>query len=231
MFSIHFDDREFRKLAKRLHTAAPKALQYTARDALNTAAFEARKAWQSEMQATFTLRNRWTVGSIRVEKARGLNLRTMQSRVGSALDYLETQEFGGEIRGRGNQGYRYPTKRAKPPGRVVRQRFRMARIQLTHPDLSQHASTRQKIAVAARKVRASGVKFAFLEVSGTIRGMYQLMGSKRRPKMRLLWDMTRGSVQIPKHATLEPAVERTRRRMPRYARGALLRQLKRARLA
>lgn len=231
MFSIHFDDREFRKLAKRLHTAAPKALQYTARDALNAAAFEARKAWRSEMESTFTLRNRWTVGSIRVEKVRGLNLRTMQSRVGSGLAYLKTQEEGGEIRGRGQQGYRYPTKRAKPPGRVVRQRFRMARLQLTSPDLSGLGSTRQKIAVAARKIRASGVRFAFLDVSPTSKGIYQLMGSRHRPKMRLVWDMTRGSVHIPRHGTLEPAVARTRRRMPRFARAALLRQLKRVRLA
>lgn len=226
---LRIDDRQIRALERRLRNEAPKALAHAARNTLNRAAFDARKQWHQEMESTFTLRNRWTKGSVRVEKVRGLNVRTMQSRVGSLADYMRVQEESGTIRG-GPQGYRYPTTRAKPPGKMVRPRFRMARLNLQHPKLAQFSSTRQKIAVATRLARASGAKFVFLGMPAS-KGMYQLMGSKHRPKMRLLWDMRRGSVRIPEHPTLDPAVVRTKRRMPRYAAAELLKQLKRARLA
>lgn len=224
------DTHQIDDLARRLKYEAPKALAYAAKNILNRAAFEARKQWQREMESTFTLRNKWTKGSIRVEKVQGLNVRSMQSRVGSLADYMQIQEESGTIRG-GPQGYRYPSKFVKPAGKVTKHRFRMKRLKLNHPKLEQFASTRQKIAVASRMAYASGHKFLFLDISPSSKGMYQLMGAKRRPKMRLLWDMRRGSVEIPRHATLEPTVAKVKRRMPRYAAAELLKQLKRARLA
>ena len=227
---IRVDDRQIRALERRLKSGAPKALGHAARNTLDRAAFDARKQWHREMESTLTLRNRWTKGSVRVEKVRGLNVRTMQSRVGSLADYMRVQEDSGTIRGRGKEGYRYPSARAKPKGKMVRPRFRMKRLQLDHPKLAQFSSTRQKIAVATRMARARGAKFVFLGMPAS-KGMYQLMGSKRRPKMRLLWDMRRGSVHIPKHPTLGPAEAKVRRRMPRYAAAEFLKQLKRAKLA
>jgi len=230
------DDRQIRKLATRLRSEAPQALKYAVRDTLNTAAFETRKHWQGQMQTTFTLRNRWIPGSIRVEKVSGLDVRTMESRVGSLFGPLKVQEDSGTIQGRGKEGYRRPTKRAKPQGRVTRQAVRMARLSLTHPKLdvpnpSKSKPIAQKIMVAARMARAAGYRYVFLELSEQSRGIYQLMGSKRRPKLRTIWDMRHGSVHIPKHATLEPAYKRTVRTMPRFGEAALLRQLKRRRLA
>jgi hypothetical protein len=231
VFSIHFDDREFRQLARRLRREAPKALKYAARNSLNRAAFDARKQWQREMQTTFVLRNRWTVGSIRVEKVRGLNIDTMESRVGSLADYMKTQEEGGTLQGKGKHGYRRPTKRAKPPRRLLRPRFKMERLELTRPDLERYGSTEQKIAVATRQAYAQGAKFVFLDISQEGRGIYQVMGSKRRPHMRLIWDMSRDSIKIREHPTLKPAFDWADRRFRRYAKAELLRQLKRARLA
>ena len=75
------------------------------------------------MGRTFVLRNQWTVRTVRVEGARGLDVRTMQSTVGSLAPYLETQEQGGTVRGKGAHGYRRPTKRAKPARRPVLPRY------------------------------------------------------------------------------------------------------------
>ena len=47
------------------------------------------------MNTKFILKNKWTEGSVRVEKAVGTRIDVMESVVGSGLEYLNTQEHGG----------------------------------------------------------------------------------------------------------------------------------------
>ena len=68
------DNRALRRLANQLKRGTKVGFQYAVRESLNRVAFAARKEWQAEMGRTFVLRNRWTVGSVRVEKVRGLNV-------------------------------------------------------------------------------------------------------------------------------------------------------------
>ena len=65
------------------------------------------------------------------------------------------------------------------------------------------------------------------DISRQGRGMYQVMGSKRRPKLRRIWNMSQDSVTIPEHPTLGPTLVRMDRRFPRMAKAAFLGQLKR----
>jgi hypothetical protein len=224
---LRIDNRDLKRLARTLERDTKVGFNYAVRESLNRVAFATRREWQGEMRRTFELRNNWTTGSVRVEKARGLRVETMQSVVGSLADYMETQEDGGTVHGRGTQGYRRPTARAKPAGKMVRPRFRMKRLKLTTRDLAQYGSTRQKVAVATRKAYAEGAKFVFLDISRESRGMYQVMGSRRRPRLRLIWDMSPDSIRIPKHETLGPTYAKMDRRFPRMAKAAFLGQLKR----
>ena len=243
MTFVDFDDREFRQLARRLERDAPKALGYAARNALNRAAFDARKQWQREMQSTFVLRNRWTLGSIRVEKARGLDLQRMESKVGSGLKYLAKQEEGGPKGGGGAYGQPIPTgvasgegRGARPRRRVVRPRFRLAAIHLgDRPG----GSRKQRNAAAIRKAQEAGAKFVFIE-SGKGTGIVQIpkarrtrkrRGRRRAGKIQLLWSLAHSGVRIPPHPTLKPAFDWADRRFRRYVKAELLKQLKRVRLA
>ena len=106
----------------------------------------------------------------------------------------------------------------------------MKRLKLVSPDVSGAGSKDQKLRAASRIARAQGSKFVFLDIDRESRGMYQVMGSKRRPKLRQVWDMSRDSVEIRKHATLGPTLARMDRRFPRMAKAAFLGQLKRQRV-
>jgi len=230
MFVI--DDRQIRHLAARLKDS-PKAVGYAARNTLNRQAFDARKAWQGEMRSTFTLRNTWTMGSIRVEKASGYSLQTMQSRVGSGLNYLETQEEGGAKPGGGAYGQPIPTSVASGEGRGARPRKRTvrARYKLGAITLQQRpgGSRKQRNAAAIQQARRKGTKYAFLEL-GKGTGIAQIPKGKRG-KIQLIWSLAHSGVKVPPHPTLGPAVAKVQRRFPRYAAAELLRQLKRAKLA
>jgi len=220
---------DMRRLAKELERSTKAGFKYGVRESLNRVAFAARKEWQSQMGRTFVLRNRWTVGSIRVERVKGLSLQTMQSKVGSVADYVKTQEDGGTVQG-GARGYRRPTARAKSGRKPVKPRFRMKRLQLIDPDVSGAGGRDQKLRAASRIARERNAKFVFLDFAKDVQGMYQVMGSKRRPKLRLVWSMKTKSVDIPKHATMAPMLARMDRRFPRFAKAAFLQQCKRHRL-
>ena len=55
MISVKFKGLD--RLVDDLRRARKKAIPYAIRDALNGAAFEARKEWQGEIRKTFTIRN------------------------------------------------------------------------------------------------------------------------------------------------------------------------------
>ena len=106
----------------------------------------------------------------------------------------------------------------------------MKRLKLISSDVSGAGNKGQKLRAATRMARAQGAKYVFLDISRESRGMYQVMGSKRRPKLRLVWNMSKDSVEIRKHATLGPTYAKMNRRFPRIAKAAFLSQLKRHRL-
>ena len=93
--------RDIERAVDKLEAVAEQSLPHATRNTLNSAAFDARKKWQDEIRGAFVLRNQWTERSIRVNKARGTNVRTMESAVGSVQPYMETQEKGGKTNSEG----------------------------------------------------------------------------------------------------------------------------------
>ena len=74
---------------------AKKAVPYAQKSATRRMAFEVRKSYIKNIEQTFTLKNKWTLRSVRVQ------LDKDEARVGSMADYMLEQEVGA-------------TKKAKP---------------------------------------------------------------------------------------------------------------------
>ena len=227
---LKIDTRDLKRLGRDLHTFAHKAAPYACRDALNQQAFTGRKLWKAKMEREFVLRNKWTAGSIRVEKAKGLNVHAMQSVLGSVSSYLDEAESGQTKHGRGKHGVALPTSASagqsegsQPRLKPVRRPYTLKAIQLT--DRSSHPKKSIRRLITIRRARKAGLKFAFLETPKSA-GIYRIMGGKRRPKIRMLWNISRGTVVSPPHPTLGPTADLVRRKSERFYRLAILKQLR-----
>jgi len=226
MFEV--DTRELQRVERDLEAFAEKALPFAVRNSLNASAFEARKLWQAEIRSDFTLRNRYTERSIRVEKVRTLQVRRMEAIVGSVADYMETQEHGGTER------KAVPTEVAagqamgsQPRIRTVRGANKMTAIRLT--DRNRTADRRVRNRIAIRKALKSGTKFVLLELDRGP-GIFKLTGGSRRLQVRMVWDLRKTAHHIPPTPTLGPALAKLHRQLPRIHRDALLEQLRRHRV-
>ena len=58
-------------------------------------------------------------------------------------------------------------------------------------------------------------------------GIYRVTGGKRNPKIKLIHDMSKKSVSIPRNPWLAPAVRTVEERVPQFYKDALAFQLKR----
>jgi len=231
MFEI--DARDVKKYERDLKDFAGKALPYASRAMLTRSAFDARKEAQGNIRERMTTRNAWTVGRVRVEKARSLNIKQQEATMGSLAAYMETQEFGGMETG-GGKYQPIPTSYSAGQGRgakrtkLPRKPNRMQAIQLrkrTGAGLSRKAANQAAIQEAA----GGGNKFVFLDL-GRRQGIFKVTGGKRRPKVQMVWDMTRRYVRVPATPTIGPAARTTQQRMPQFYSEALVQQLKRHRV-
>lgn len=228
MFEI--DARDVKKYEQDLKNFAGQALPYASRAMLTRAAFDSRKEAQGNIREKMTTRNAWTVGSVRAERATSLKVRQQESRMGSLAAYMETQEFGGLETGSGKYqpiatsyaaGQAWGTRRTRLP----RKPNRLQAIQLrkrTGAGLSKKAANRAAIQQAAQ----GGNKFVFLDL-GRRQGIFKVTGGKRRPKVNMVWDMSRRFVRIPATPTIGPAARTTQQRMPQFYAEALVQQLRR----
>ncbi len=80
------------------------------------------------------------------------------------------------------------------------------------------------MAIAIRK----GERFALLNrISRKGRGIFEVRGGKRSGRARLVWDMSRGSVKVPREPTLERSIKHSASAFEAAQYKAVLNQLKR----
>jgi len=205
-------ERAFRGVRER---AMPRAVAVM----LNNQAFGARRSWLASMDSEFIIRNKWTKGSVRIVKAkRARNLANMVSIVGSVAPYMADAELGETHRPQGKHGVAMPTSAgagmaqgAKPRTKAVRKRLRSIPVQ-TRADVnlgrSKSAYRRGvQTMIAIRQARKSGKKHAYLELKSGAKGVFKVMGTKRKPSLRMLWDISRGSVRQPPTPTMQMGVD------------------------
>lgn len=222
---LSVDTSDLRRLENDLKTLARKAIPFAARNAINVSAFEARKLWQAEIDEQFILRNKFTAQSIRVEKARTLNTRSMFATVGTVADYMRTQEFGG------SESKAIPTEVAagqamgsQPRLRTVRGPNQITSIRLT--DRNKSASRKVRNRIAIRRAIKAGNKFVLLDLERGP-GIFRIMGGRRNLQVRMVWDLRSGAHRIPPHPTLGPTLKALEPRLVDIHRASILEQLKR----
>ena len=232
MFKL--DDSAIKGLEKDLKTFADRAFPFATKATLNKGAFTAQKLARKDVSIKMVERNRFTQQSIQVDQARTLNVRRQAATVGSIADYMEDQEFGAVKRKGGSEGVSIPTGySARQEGqqtrtRVPRKANKLASIRLSKVG-SRASSRKQRNLIVIREAASGGNKFIFLDL-GRRKGIFKVVGGKRRPKIKMVHDMTEQSIRIPRNPWLKPAVDRTQILMPGFYRDALIFQLKRQNL-
>ena len=216
-----------REFEKSLLVMRRKAWPHATRDAVNETAFLGRKVWAKDVKDSFVNRNPFTARSLRVEKARGTVIVEQHAVLGSVADYMDEQEAGETKKGRG-KGLAIPTPAAagqqgRVRTRVIQRRFALRAIQL-HQAVS--GSRARKNAAALSQAVRSGRRVAFLD-HGDRRGIVRVMGSKKKPRVRVLYDLSHPSVRRAAEPTLGRTIDRVRAMVPAIYAGALLKQLRR----
>lgn len=228
---IELDAPDLDHLRLALEGLNRRGLPHAGRNALNAAAFEARKEWQRQIADAMILRNKWTERSIRVRKARGINLHTMEATVGSVADYMQIQEGGGTEVKSGRHGVPIPTTVASGEGRNASVRRRLVRRPNRLPNINLapriSGNRKQRNAATISMARRSGRKHVFLELERT-KGLFLLAGGKRKPRVEMVWNLSRPSVRIPGTHTLSKTIRAMRPRTAAIVRKAVIAQIERA---
>ena len=230
MFSI--DDKNIRRLESELKTFAAKAYPFAARNTVNRAALQARSEWQHQIDDKLVQRNKFTRNSIRVETTRTLNVRKQAAVVGSVAPYMDETEFGATETAKGKSGVPIATGySAGQQGQASRTRLprkanKLANIRLKRERVSDAKSKIQENFIRVKQAAEAGTKYVYLDLR---RGpaIFRVLGSKKRPRIRMVHDLSRESVQIPATPTLAPAVAAARKATPLLYRAALTEQLRR----
>jgi hypothetical protein len=225
---------EIKRLEDKLERVAKKSIPFASRFALNGTAFDARKRAQENIREKMVTRNKFTERSIRVEQTRTLDVRRQAAVVGSVAPYMEDAEFGAVKRKKGKHGVPIPTTVAsgegegtQPRRRVPRRPNRLQNIRL-QDRRGTGMSRRQQIVAQIKQAAQSGQRFVFLDLQRR-EGVYRVTGGKRAPRIKMIYDLSRPSVVIPKTPTIIPAAIDAARKLPERYRDALRFQLKRLR--
>lgn len=206
---LDVDLREFAKAIRTLEVLSERAVPYAAREGLNAIAFGLQREWQGQIRRAFVLRNNFTVRSVRVEKAAGLDLAAMRAVVGSVAPYMAEQEFGATHTKKGKHGVPVPTSSAagQAPGasrtRPVQRRNYHSAIRLR----ARISGTRErKNAAAIAQAVRSGNRTAFIETATGRKGIVRITGT-RTLKVRMIWDLSRDAVRTKPEPTLGRAMK------------------------
>ena len=231
MFKI--DDRDIKRLEKDLKTFAKRAYPFATRNTVNSAAFESQKIGRGNIQKNMINRNRFTVQSVRVNKAGTLNVSRQVAAVGSTEDYMERQEFGGTKSSSGKHGVAIATsyaagqEGAKPRTKLPRKANKLQNIRLKKRQSAR--SRRLQNLLAIKKAATSGQKYVFLDL-GKTKGIFKIVGGKRNPKIKMVHDISRKNVKIKPDPWLKPAFDQAIQLMPEIYTKSLIFQLKKQNL-
>lgn len=221
MFAINNSD--IKKLEADLKTFAMKSVPFATRKTLNDSAFAARAIAQADVRESMVNRNRFTAQSIQVDQAKTLKISSQEAIVGSIAGYMEDQEFGAIKSKTGKHGVQiatsYSAGQGQPRTRLPRKANTMAQIQLSKGRKKTY-SRKQRNLVAIKQAASSGRKFVFLDL-GKSKGIFRVIGGERRPKIKMVHDMSRQSVVIPKNPWLAPAFNEALRMQPAFYADAL----------
>ncbi len=227
------DTSQFKQYEDDLKRLSRRSIPFATKNTVNTAAFETQKVSRLSLSKELILRNPFTLRSVQVEQTRTLNMSRQAAFVGSVADYMEKQEFGAVKASRGSEGVNIPTGySAGQRGQTVRTRLPRKPNAVKNIRLSsgrvKAKNRRQKNLILVMQAANSSNKFIFMDL-GRRKGIFKVVGGKRSPKVRMVHDLTRRTVRIPRKPWLLPATDKVIPMMSRFYRDSLQFQLKRLR--
>lgn len=204
------------EMGRALGVLVTKLVPRAARETVNSLAFAGREAWQDEMRQSLTLRNQFTTRRALVERASTLRISRMEATLGHTEPYMALLEEGkpepAHVRFRPipteiAAGQAYGSLRG---GRKTRVRPSAVITKLGSLAVkgAKHRSRKANNARAVRGAIRSGHRLALLDL-GRGKGIYRIIGGRKKPKIRKLYDLSRRSTPMPRIPTLERAVDRT----------------------
>lgn len=241
MFGINCD--EIDSLQSHLERLKLSALPYATKQTLNDAAFRTRAFAAESTRKKMILRNTYSVRSIQVQRASGLDISRQVSETGSVISYMAEQEFGGTRYKKTRQGMGIPTSYSAGQGMHASPRTRPTTGRNRKKNLRLHSSRKgrkkrsltaqQKLIVAVKSAVKHNEREVFLRVPGR-KGMYRVEGGRMGKKgktlatrIKLIWSYQEQSTRTPKNPWLNPAFERTLPLIPYFYETALYFQIRR----
>ena len=229
---FHLNTRDIRELEAHLKRFAERAYPFATKQTLNSTAFTAMRRARGNIKSDFINRNKFTERSVLVERVSGLNVNRQFAVVGSTAPYMSDQEFGATRSKKGKVGSPIATsfsaglpEKATPRTKQPKKPNRLSAIKLTNRKRS-GAGRRQRNLIAVKEAAKTNSKFVFLDL-GRKKGIFRLVGGKRNPKPKMVYDLSETSISINPQPWLAPAVDYAARLMPGQYRSALLEQLRR----
>ena len=228
-------DKETKQLEKELGILRDRAFPFATKETLNRTAFIAQKRYKREIKKDLVTRNKFTEQSIRVEQAKGLNVRNQMSIVGSTADYMEDQEFGGIKTSRGKEGVPIATAYSSGEGRGAQPRKRLPRkpnnlrnINMKHKR-RKAKHRKQALLFKVQDAVTSGNRMIYHNFSNGRQGILKVVGGRKGFKrgwptgarLEMLWDLSKTTVVVPKEPMLKPAFDHAIRMTPRVYRDSL----------
>jgi hypothetical protein len=226
---LDVDLSDVHRLRRKLELVSRKAIPHAARNGLNFVAFEARKQWQGEIRRSFTLRNQFTERSVRVDKARGTDVRRMEAVTGSVAPWMLRQEEGGVAKA-ARTYLPIPQNIARRGGseaKPVRAGARLTRLRFQRGRRPTGGSPRKRNLIALLQAKRQGRKHAILEREAGGYAIYKVMGGKRSIRTRMLYDLSHKAVRTPAEPTLQRALDRTGPKVVHLLKKAIVAQLRR----
>lgn len=222
------DRREVDRFAEKLAVRLPQVAREATAMALNRTAKAAELLAKRNIKQGMTLRNKWTLGSIK-------STRTPPSRpiakqftmVGSKQPYLELQEKGGALK-RTNVGRRITTARGSREGPTAFPRRKVAKGKHAPRNIrfarvkGVKGSAGRQAKVTVEIARRKKQRFVFLRLRADRAGIFEV----QKRSIRMVHRVLRRRVSVPARPWLEPAVNTARKTAPEVFRIELLRRFR-----
>lgn len=227
---VQLNDRQIKEWVSKLKTFTRHGYPNAVKRTVNKAADRTRDLGKKVVAGKMTLRNRWVAGSIRSEWTKSNRVSSMASVVGSAGRELERQEFGATVRGKGKtksivtaEGTR-EGESAQPRKGLLRPRLGKLNLRKSKRGL-RRMNKRQRALVTIKTLGSQSRNDIFYLNLGQRQGFFRMDGGK----LKMVVDLSRRSVRVPRNPWLLPTTRKIQKHVPGIYRRELRDQMRRAR--
>lgn len=241
MIKIDLQTAEIGQLEAKLHALNKYGLPNATREALSAAAADTIRGSKGAVKKAFTLRNQYTLGSMRVTRATGRRIDDMKSEAGSIQEYMQKQDEGFVKTGSGKHGAMIPSPGAaeesgKKRTRVISSKNWRSNIKNIQRVKVTGANGKQRLIVAVKKSLNTNNRVIFIHGENWRTGFYSILGGGPEAykghgwpdgvKFKSLYVM-RQNAKTKATPWLEPSAQKAAGRMDRHYRKALIRWINR----